>query len=51
MLVSPFINVAYGVAGGSLKFNGGTIEGSPGVSLAQLGLAVTWHQATLHRTR
>jgi len=51
VLVSPFINVAYGVAGGSLKFNGGTVEGSPGVSLAQLGLAVTWHQATLRRTR
>ena len=51
VLVSPFINVAYGVAGGSLKFNGGTIEGSPGVSLAQLGLAVTWHQVPLHRMR
>jgi len=51
VLVSPFIGVAYGVAGGSLKFNGGTIEGRPGVSLAQLGLAVTWHQATLRRTR
>src|SRR5437879_5394922 len=51
VLVSPFINGADGVAGGSLKFNGGTIEGSAGVSLAQLGRAVTWHQATLRRTR
>ncbi len=42
VLVSPFINVALGIVGGSVKFNGGRIENSPGVSLAQLGIAVTW---------
>jgi len=37
--------------GGSLKFNGGTIQNNrPTVSLAQLGLAVTWHQVPLRRT-
>jgi hypothetical protein len=51
LLVSPFINVALGIAGGSLKFNGGKIESSPGVSLAQLGLGITWHQVPLLRTR
>jgi hypothetical protein len=51
LLVSPFINVALGVVGGSLKFNGGKIQDSPGVSLAQLGLGVTWHQVPLRRTR
>jgi len=44
LLVSPFINVAFGIVGGSLKFNGGKIQGGPGVSLAQLGLGLTWHQ-------
>ncbi len=42
VLVSPFINVALGIVGGSVKFNGGNIENSPGVSLAQLGIGVTW---------
>jgi len=51
VLLSPFINVAFGVAGGSLKFNGGKIQDSPGVSLAQLGLGLTWHQLSLRRTR
>jgi hypothetical protein len=51
LLVTPFINVALGIAGGSLKFNGGRIEDSPGVSLAQLGLGVTWHQVPLRRPR
>jgi len=50
LLVSPFINVAFGIVGGSLKFNGGKIQGSPGVSLAQLGLGLTWHQVPLRRT-
>ena len=51
VLVSPFINVALGIVGGSLKFNGGTIQNSrPTVSLAQLGLGVTWHQVPLRRT-
>jgi hypothetical protein len=50
VLVSPFINVALGIVGGSLKFNGGTIQDSPGVSLAQLGLALMWHQVPLRRT-
>ena len=51
LLVSPFINVAFGIVGGSLKFNGGKIQGSPGVSLAQLGVGITWHQVALRRTR
>jgi len=51
LLVSPFINVALGIAGGSVKFNGGKIESSPGVSLAQLGLGITWHQVPLRRTQ
>jgi len=52
VLVSPFINVALGIVGGSLKFNGGTIQNNrPTVSLAQLGLGVTWHQVPLRRTR
>ncbi len=51
LLVSPFINVAFGIVGGSLKFNGGKIQGGPGVSLAQLGLGLTWHQVPLRRTR
>ncbi len=42
VLVSPFINVALGIVGGSVKFNGGRIANSPGVSLAQLGIGVTW---------
>jgi len=50
VLVSPFINVALGIVGGSLKFNGGTIQNRPTVSLAQLGLGVTWHQVPLGRT-
>ncbi len=50
LLVSPFINVAFGIVGGSLKFNGGKIQGSPGVSLTQLGLGLTWHQVPLRRT-
>ena len=51
VLVSPFINVALGIVGGSLKFNGGTIQNNrPTVSLAQLGLGVTWHQVPLRRT-
>ena len=51
LLVSPVVNVALGVVGGSLKFNGGKIQDSPGVSLVQLGLGVTWHQEPLRRTR
>ena len=51
LLVSPFLNVGFGIVGGSLKFNGGEVQtSSPGVSLAQLGLAVTWHQVPLRRT-
>jgi len=49
VVVSPFINVALGVVGGSLKFNGGKIQDGPGVSLAQLGLGITWHQVPLRR--
>ncbi len=50
VLVSPLINVALGIVGGSLKFNGGTIQNNrPTVSLAQLGLGVTWHQVPLRR--
>jgi len=51
LLVSPFLNVGFGIVAGSLKFNGGQVQNSsPGVSLAQLGLAVTWHQVPLRRT-
>jgi len=51
LLVSPFLNVGFGIVGGSLEFNGGVVQtSSPGVSLAQLGLAVTWHQVPLRRT-
>ncbi|SRR6266511_1043259 len=51
LLVTPFINAALGVVGGSLKFNGGTIQDSPGVSLAQVGVGISWHQVPLRRTR
>src|SRR2546427_13142256 len=51
LLMSPFLNVGFGIVAGSLKFNGGQVQNSsPGVSLAQLGLAVTWHQVPLRRT-
>jgi len=30
-----------GVVGGAVKFNGATVTGAPGVSLIQLGLALT----------
>src|SRR5216684_8292198 len=41
--LAPYCNVVLGVVGGAVKFNGATVTGAPGVSLMQLGLAVTEH--------
>ena len=51
VLVTPYLSAALGVIGGSLKFNGGRLPNHPNVSLAQIGLGVTWHQVPLRRTR
>jgi len=39
--LAPYCNVVLGVVGGAVKFNGATVTGAPGVSLIQLGLALT----------